>query len=175
MKRRWDLCLRASPLLFVLCTICLSAQSIESTVTGTGAVHTQNLAFSVIGTLGQPATGQITVGERTAEQGFWYNKRLAQTSSAEPATTGIQIIEFDCFPNPVSTTASIRVHIPENNNASLTLTDLAGRTVRKILDEESLSGIRTATLSTEGLSSGKYTLILRTETGMNSLPIFVVH
>ncbi len=176
MRKKWERCLRASPLFFVLCFSYATAQTtVDRTVTASGSVVATNSAFQVTGTLGQPIIGMATTLNNNLAQGFWYGDQNSTISSIEAPTTGEQLIQLHCSPNPISRTATLHLYIPRTGKTTLRMTDLLGRTVRTIIDEPSKAGEREIQVDVQELSNGRYTLHLQTESEHTSLPVHIVN
>ena len=176
MRKKWERCLRASPLFFVLCLSYATAQTtVDRTVTATGSVVATNSAFQVTGTLGQPIIGMATTLSTNVAQGFWHGNQNATISSIDAPTTGEQLIQLHCSPNPISNTATLHVYIPRAGQTTLRMTDMLGRTVRTIFNGASSSGERELNLNVQELGNGRYTLHLQTEDEHTSLSVLVVN
>ena len=76
-------------------------------------------------------------------------------------------------PQPARERIDVHVGAGVAQTAALELYDARGRAVRRVFDGELPAQGGTFTTETEGLSSGYYTLILRSASGMRSLPVLV--
>ncbi len=63
---------------------------------------------------------------------------------------------FDLFPNPSQDNSSIQFNMKENNQVKITMTDLDGRIVREIANENYTVGEHTVAFSTADLATGLY-------------------
>ncbi len=67
------------------------------------------------------------------------------------------------FPNPFNSQTTIRFAVPQSENVRLTLTDVLGREVRRLADEEFKAGNHRLTLEAGDLPTGLY--MIRMEAG----------
>ena len=67
------------------------------------------------------------------------------------------------FPNPFNPTTAIKFSIPKTQNVSLKIYDVLGREIRSLLNEVMSLGEHTVNFNAEGLPSGIYIYVLRTE------------
>ncbi|MDQ3109788.1 MAG: M43 family zinc metalloprotease [Bacteroidota bacterium] len=63
---------------------------------------------------------------------------------------------FDLFPNPAQDNSSIKFGVKESQQVKITLTDLNGRVVTQIADENFSQGEHVVNFSTAGLAAGMY-------------------
>ncbi len=160
---------------FLLSSIGLSAQTRTGpSVTAAGGVDAANGTTRLSGTIGQPIIG-ISATRIVAHQGFWV-PQSAGTSSIDPVAgapaTGIPTLR--CFPNPVSSTATVLLHLPDEGPVSLRLLDPLGREIRSLIDNEKRTGDAELPFNTNELPSGWYTLILSAGDQRASLPVRIV-
>jgi hypothetical protein len=69
------------------------------------------------------------------------------------------------FPNPFSTTTSIKYYLPQKARVTLEVLDVTGRTVETLIDNAECIGEHTITYDGSGLSSGIYLYRLGTSIG----------
>ena len=88
-------------------------------------------------------------------------------SAPQPAQPAIAApLTFDLFPNPASTTATLRYRLPAGTTAAaLHLTDATGRLVRRLTLRGGQSGDAEVTVPLAGLAPGLYAATLRTADG----------
>jgi hypothetical protein len=82
----------------------------------------------------------------------------AYTSIHDP----IIISGVNLYPNPMSTQATLELNLLESNNVHIAITDLFGRTIREVLNEELSAGHHTINIQTPGFAVGMYFLLVRT-------------
>lgn len=81
------------------------------------------------------------------------------TGVVDERETGYAI---NLFPNPTNDNSTLTIELPERATASLVLTDLAGRNVTTVMDEQVLeAGSNSIALKTQGLPAGIYSYHLR--------------
>lgn len=81
---------------------------------------------------------------------------------------------FSLYPNPVTTDAQIRVHLPVADRFSISVFDMAGREVRTISTPATPASRFSGQLGTEGLRPGAYTCVLRTSFGRETVKFLVL-
>ena len=75
------------------------------------------------------------------------------------------------YPNPFNGETEIKYTLPEDAHVTITLTDVLGRMVAKIMNEEQHAGTHTQRLALNSLASGDYWLTLRSGTAVISKKI----
>lgn len=168
------LCRWALPALMLCPALYNNAKAQTSTLPATGAVHAENSAIALTGTIGQAIVGIIAVPGRSASQGFWL-PQTTHLSSTPVAVAGEQRLHLACSPNPVQQTATIRLSTPANTLVSLTLHDLLGREVRLLLSSTPIDGPQSLEINTDQLPNGHYTLVLTDGTNRTTLPLHILH
>lgn len=78
-------------------------------------------------------------------------------------------------PNPANDNASVDISTIETGRTQLTLIDMMGREVARMIDGEVKPGITTVPVPTQHLPSGMYELILQTPTTRSVLQLGVTH
>jgi PKD repeat protein len=63
---------------------------------------------------------------------------------------------FDLFPNPSQDNSTIRLSLKQNEHVKITMTDLDGRIVKEVSDEEMSEGDHSIAISTAELAAGMY-------------------
>jgi len=77
------------------------------------------------------------------------------------------------YPNPFVGSTTVPVVLSSTENIQIDLFDISGRRVRSIADESMRSGRHNIQVSSEGLSSGNYFLVLQTNERQERLVITV--
>jgi len=80
---------------------------------------------------------------------------------------------FQNYPNPFTSSTSIRFDLPKAQHARLSVLDLAGREIKVLTDKISEAGSHIVTLNAAGLSSQTYFVRLQTENGILTKKILV--
>ncbi len=83
---------------------------------------------------------------------------IIDVSNEQEETTGVPN-EFSLeqnYPNPFNPTTVINYSIPENSKVNITVYNLLGREVAKLVNKEQLAGSYSVTFNAQGLSSGVY-------------------
>jgi hypothetical protein len=78
---------------------------------------------------------------------------------------------LDVHPNPFRGSASADLVLPETGRASLILYDMLGRRIRTVWSESGPAGRRRLAFTVEGLPSGVYVLVLKTDRSIRSRKI----
>lgn len=160
------------PALVLLAPASAQAQtSTDRNVIAAGAVAAHNTSLQLTGTLGQPIIGTSVTLHRTAWQGFWYSESSAKASVPVP---GNATALLDCSPNPIGRSGTISMTVPSDGTVVLTLHDLLGRTVQRLVEASRQAGEYSVELNVEDIPEGRYTLRLTHSLGENTLPVLVV-
>lgn len=77
-------------------------------------------------------------------------------------------------PNPARNTVAIEIETMEIGRTQLMVTDMFGRVVLALADEEPAPGRRQYSVDTGSLSTGLYTLVLTTPTQRRTTPLRVI-
>jgi len=80
--------------------------------------------------------------------------RGAVTSASEPIPTDLQI--SNGYPNPFNSTANLRFSMPEAGQVEITLFDMGGREVRKLVSGQVQAGYHSVMVDGRDLRSGMY-------------------
>lgn len=100
---------------------------------------------------------------------------IADLSSATRVGTVSEDFALEtCYPNPVRNTASIRYSIAKPSRIRIELTDLLGRTIRRLIDDERPAGRHTVEFDAETLAAGDYSCTLFTDFGFRVIRISVI-
>lgn len=160
------------PALLMLAATEVFAQTAnDRSVIAAGGVQAANATLLLSGTIGQPVIGPALTLHRTTWQGFWYSQPSVKASVPVPGSTTATL---DCAPNPITRSATITVNVPAAGNVSLTLHDLLGRTVQRLVNAPHQAGEFSVELNTEELPEGRYTVRFSHSLGESSLPVLVV-
>ncbi|MBK9455434.1 MAG: M4 family metallopeptidase [Bacteroidetes bacterium] len=83
---------------------------------------------------------------------------------------------FNIFPVPASSLVTIEFTIPATSNTNLFITDLSGRVVANLMENQTLpSGNQTIEFDVQNLPSGIYMAIIKTSEGMQTTKFVVQH
>jgi hypothetical protein len=153
---------RIPPLLPALALVVLQAPAhaqpeVASSVVASGGDRLAGTTYSVVGTVGQHATGVMTGSGRRHEVGFWYqpDRILVGVSALQlPITARFGLRQG--YPNPFNPITTIEFSLARRSSVRLELYDAAGRRVRGLVDDELEAGEHHVQLRTEGLVSGVY-------------------
>ena len=156
---------------------------LSQSVVGNGGGEMASGSYVVSGsTLGQAAVGVMTGTLYRSEVGFSYTAGIAgrhtnpspwrgdrgwkvcvspspqeNPDSSNPAMTlDLLIPGLYLYPNPFSQATTLEFSIPKRCRVSIALYDVAGREVRRIVDEELDPGRRKVVVDATGLASGIY-------------------
>jgi hypothetical protein len=83
----------------------------------------------------------------------------------ETSYTAISDIKFisglNLYPNPMSTQATLELNLLEANRVTISITDLSGRMISEVLNEQMAAGNHSITVQTPNLPTGMYFLLVR--------------
>jgi hypothetical protein len=136
----------------------------------TGSVRVSYPAINGIVWSLEAKDGILYVGGAFGRAGAWPQVGFAAIKPdrvpAPPESRELALLH--CAPNPTRTNTSIRYTLPGNQGVSLTVFDLQGRTVAKLLSNTSqTAGLQQVSLSTAGWRPGCY--LYRLEAGRLSM------
>jgi uncharacterized lipoprotein YddW (UPF0748 family) len=98
------------------------------------------------------------------------NESAASSASVVIGTPTADLVAenliLEVSPNPFSESAQIRYEIEKNGFIQLTINDLSGREVVRLVQERQPAGAYTAVFEGQNLASGVYFVVLRTEGGL---------
>ncbi|MBA3647703.1 MAG: T9SS type A sorting domain-containing protein [Chitinophagales bacterium] len=87
----------------------------------------------------------------------WTPGNTAYTAVHDPKS----ISEINLYPNPMTTQATLNLNLLKGNHVNIEITDLAGRVLSEVLDENMGAGSHTFNINTH-LASGLYLLLIKT-------------
>lgn len=96
----------------------------------------------------------------------------ALSAPMDPVPRSIALLE--AWPNPFNPEVTIRFGLPEGGDVDLTVTDILGRRVAELTQGRLTAGEHTVRFRGDNLSSGIYYAVLRTRSGVRSLPLLLV-
>lgn len=119
---------------------------------------------------GESMSGKIQVRPMPAPVGYWSFTVLGESIGLEEiGTPNINRV----YPNPASSITCIELKSDRTSNSTLTLVDLLGRTVQTIHDGFIRAGESSFFFNAELLDSGIYRVIIKTNNGVQSIPIMI--
>lgn len=78
------------------------------------------------------------------------------------------------YPNPFNSSTTIKYQVPNSGKINLSIYDITGRLVEKLIDAYVRMGEHKITINVSHLASGMYILRLKTKTGSNSRQIALI-
>jgi agmatine deiminase len=120
---------------------------------------------------GHANSGKEQVRPMPAPAGYWHFQVDCPVGINE--NTSLKLEMQPAFPNPSKGITCIPVQSNKVEDASLILTDVAGRTVAEIFNGKLKQGDNKLFLDSWNVSSGAYRLILQTESGILSQPLMI--
>jgi subtilisin family serine protease len=99
---------------------------------------------------------------------------VSPTGRAVPDEVPQRTELFQNYPNPFNSSTQLRIDLEQSTDVTLTVFDVLGRKVRVLADGEFEAGSYFIRFSAEQLSSGTYFVRLRTDYGIQSIPITFV-
>jgi hypothetical protein len=132
-------------------------------VLGSGGGTISGGGYTMLSTAGQPFIGRSQSAELNLFAGVWHQYNIA--TSVEPIEDQVprEYRLEQNYPNPFNPSTTIRFSIPERQNVRLSVYDLLGREVAKLIDEEMNAGWYSVVYHAAGLSSGVYVYRIHTE------------
>jgi hypothetical protein len=136
---------------------------IKTSVVGGGGNTTVGSGFGMLSTVGQPFVGYVRSPESHMFVGMWHQYDIVTSvEMIEDAIPHEYRLEQN-YPNPFNPSTTIRFSIPERHHIRLSVYDLLGREVTKLIDEEMEAGWYSVIYNAEGLASGVYLYRIQTE------------
>ncbi len=150
-----------------------------------GAVEGEALTFKLWN--GQAETPVLlstgTVNLRESESSETLNLRFETDGFAEamldvgsqglaPLPTAFAL--YSAFPNPFNSTTLIRFDLPKSSQIGLTITDLAGREIVRLVDENRAAGSHSVLWSAGNQPSGVYLVKLKTTLGTRTQKVLLI-
>jgi agmatine/peptidylarginine deiminase len=120
----------------------------------------------------QSNSGKQQVRPLPAPAGYWHFKVLGPVGLAENTASGTLQMQ-PAFPNPSKGITCIPIFCNKEQKATLSLSDMAGRTVMNLFNGKLKKGDNKLFLDSWNLSSGAYLLILKSEEGVLSQKLMV--
>ena len=144
-------------------------ERISWSVIGTGGVvgaSDGTVLFSA--TVGQPVIGPTGDPTLQLQQGFWVPIVNGPASVGDEGAVTASTFKLRNYPNPVSSSTTISYVLSERSRVKLEIVDLAGRTVKMMVDQTEDAGEQQVewngtTVNNEKASSGMYFYILTVE------------
>ncbi|MBN1996827.1 T9SS type A sorting domain-containing protein [candidate division KSB1 bacterium] len=136
--------------------------AIPYSVFGAGGGRIAGGNFAVAGTIGQSATGVLNGPEWIHKAGFWFQSG-GYFTDVKPFmdTLPTEYRLEQNYPNPFNPATTISFSLPQREFVDLTLYDLLGRQVSRLINKSCQAGIYSVVLNGESLSSGTYIYRLR--------------
>jgi hypothetical protein len=125
-------------------------------VEGGGGGSMTSANYGTRGTVGQPATGQLSSSSFGSNIGYWH---LPRSTTTGPITEPVapKVISLDQnYPNPFNPATTIRFTLPERSHVTLRIYDVRGRLVLTLIDRDMSAGVHHETLQADGFASGVY-------------------
>lgn len=109
----------------------------------------------------------IAFVEEDATKSIMQSLLIFPTQKGLSVTTLAKVNDITVFPNPTSADATVSFNLGETGNVHVKLVDVTGRVVADVVNKEMTMGAQTVNISTNGLASGDYLVLIETETGAN--------
>jgi hypothetical protein len=99
---------------------------------------------------------------------------LLNGSPAAVAQTPSSVAGLTASPNPFTAATNIRYIAAQNESSvQMSVIDVLGREVAKLIPQRVAGGTYTATLAGSDLAAGSYHVVVRTSEGMHTLPVMI--
>jgi hypothetical protein len=127
-------------------------------VAANGGGGSSDTSYNLSDTIGQAVIGHMA-GAHLHGIGFWLPTGAEPVSDvfedeevSPPQTCAFKVT----CPNPIQSVATVRFTVPERSRVVITLYDIAGRQLRRVVDEVREAGYHETELDASGLSAGVY-------------------
>jgi hypothetical protein len=156
---------RSIPVLSLLFCLPVTAQTgLESSVFGSGNLVGAGTESVVESTVGQNIIGSSSNSLTIHHAGYWaVQNRTGPVSVEHKSEIPFNPVLHQNYPNPFNPSTTIRFSILERQHVRLTVYDLLGREVTKLVDDEREAGWYSVIFDASGLASGVY--LFRIQTG----------
>jgi agmatine deiminase len=122
---------------------------------------------------GHANSGKEQVRPMPAPAGYWHFNVLSTVGLTENNNAPVNLEMQAAFPNPSRGITCVPIKSNSAQHATLSLYDIAGRTVATIFDGKLKQGINKLFLNSWNISAGAYILVLRTESGTVSQRLMI--
>jgi len=147
------------------CALCLPASAeyvVARSVMGCGGSPGAGGAHIADGTAGQPCIGVLGGTSFRHHAGFWPGPPVATDAPETPGLPAAYDLGQN-YPNPFNPKTSIRYAVPKASWVSLTLYDVGGREVERLVARHHEPGWHELELEGGGLSSGVYFYVMKAD------------
>lgn len=121
-----------------------------------------------------PRSGNLIVYVQDNETGEILQSKSIPAQWATGVGQVTTVNDIRLFPNPASATARLSFTNTEKGQVSVSVTDVAGRTVATVADGIMSVGAQTVDINTSTLAAGVYNVVIRTERGQTAERLSVV-
>jgi hypothetical protein len=128
----------------------------------------------MLGTFGQPLIGRATSSSHSGMFGYWYTLPQTGTTAVRAGSSVTVSGALRIAPNPVVTTAQIRIKNPASGRVTLRIFDALGRERQTVIDQKREAGDIGLELDATALESGTYSAVLTLEGRQHVLPLRIV-
>ncbi|MBD3349168.1 MAG: T9SS type A sorting domain-containing protein [Candidatus Eisenbacteria bacterium] len=148
----WSL---VAALFVLLCALPVAAQyQIDQQVLGSGGTDASGGSYEMKGTVGQPLIGEASGGSYANEMGFWYMPGWILTGVEDGGI--LETVFGQNVPNPFNPVTVIGYAVAQPTRVTITVYDVSGREVTRLVDKDVEPGRYEATFDARGLASGVY-------------------
>ncbi len=81
---------------------------------------------------------------------------------------------FPCYPNPFSTTTTIRYYLSESDKVNLAIYDITGKLITELVNKSQSLGNNTVILNSEKLNNGVYFCTLKTNRSSETIKLVLI-
>jgi hypothetical protein len=148
--------LRMFLIAFITCAgLSLPQYKLTASVISSGAVYSGTPGYRVVGTVGQPLTGNTGNHLNRIISGFWDN-RLEITSADEQQLLPAEFRMDQNYPNPFNPSTTIRYGVAEQSHVSIRIFNIVGEELAVLVNEEKEAGWYTVNFNPRRFASGVY-------------------
>ncbi len=146
---------------------------LKPAVLANGASLMNNASITLKGTVGQAIIGNTQIVNLKAGQGFW--PAVSSVSKVITSQQDLLLIvqQIKVYPNPASTTMKLEFQLSKDIEATITIKDILGRDIGQYFNGRLKPGHQLKTMDVSHLAIGQYYVIIRSSSGMLSMPVQV--
>ena len=146
----------------VSCGVSWSQTAVRQSVFGSGGLPMSNDGYRIMGTLGQTIAGVTMDDTHSNQGGFWFQAMeiITDVESTPDALPEEFRLEQN-YPNPFNPITNFKFSIPVQSRVTLTVFDMLGREVARLVDDVLSPGEYTVEFDARGFPSGIYLYQIR--------------
>lgn len=104
-----------------------------------------------------------------------YQARVDAMNAAGVESGNSAATDFRVYPNPFASTATLSFHMPVSSAVQVTVSNLLGSEVARLCSSKLQAGDQSFTWDAHDMPSGMYICAFRTNSGLTSMPVMLLH